>query len=86
MSAPALDRLFIGVQPCGLVYCDRTRGGGDYLRLAFLPFRTLQLQWEGEDMPADMRSAIEQDAARMAEKRGQQYEVSACGQTVTLGK
>lgn len=86
MSAPALDRLFIGVQPCGLVYCDRGRGSGDYLRLAFLPFRTLQVQWEGEAMTSDMRAAIERDASRMAEMRGQQYAVSACGQTVTLGQ
>lgn len=38
------DRLFSGVYPCGIVYADRYREkGGDYARLAFLPYDTLQL-------------------------------------------
>lgn len=79
--------LFIGVYPCGLVYADRTRElDGDYLRLAFLPYRTLVLEWDKASCPHHLRTAIESHAASMATQRGRQFNISSCGQTVTLGQ
>jgi len=82
------DRLFIGVFPTGIRYADRSRErDGDYLKLAFLPFSTLELEWHESEakVPADLRAAIRADAKRVIAKRGQEYPVSASGQTVTLG-
>ena len=77
--------LFAGVYPCGIVYADRSREvGGDYKRLAFLPYRELELQFEKDCTPA-FRTIIRRDAAPIQARRGQQFEVSACGQTVMLG-
>ena len=80
------DRLFIGVYPCGLSYADRSREvGGDWLRLAFLSFRTLELKWSA-DVPVELRAAILSDAATVQARRGQPYQVSTSGQTVMLGE
>lgn len=80
------DRLFIGTYPCGLVYADRaTEAHGDYKRLAFLPYSTLKLEME-KDCPTDLQARILAHAATLQAKRGEQYQVSTCGQTVTLGK
>lgn len=82
---PEGDRLFIGVFPCGLVYADRHREKhGDYAKLAFLPYDTLQLQVE-KDCPPDLRVRIEEDAASMLARRGQAFPISTSGQTVMLG-
>ncbi|RTL35829.1 MAG: hypothetical protein EKK53_23825 [Burkholderiales bacterium] len=83
---PVDQRLFIGVYPAGLVYADRLREvGGDYARLAFLPYDTLDLQLSA-DCPAELRQAVSAHADRMRAKRGQAFQVSTCGQTVILGK
>lgn len=80
------DRLFSGIYPTGIVYSDRKREkGGDYLRLAFLPFGSLRLEWEPVTMPVELRAAIERDAAAIVAKRGELFQVSSSGQTVTLG-
>ncbi len=84
------DRLFIGVFPAGLTYCDRRRAArGDYLRLAFLPYSTLNLEWAGGKgvfgVPDDLRQRIETHAAGMAARRGQRFQTAASGQTVLLG-
>ncbi len=79
------DRLFIGIFPCGIAYADRHRErGGDFARLAFLPYDTLQLEVE-QDCPTDLRKLIEADAASIQSRRGELFQVSASGQTVTLG-
>ena len=79
------DRLFSGVYPCGIVYADRYREkGGDYARLAFLAYDTLQLSIE-DDCPAELRALIKTDAAAIQAKSGQSYQVSTSGQTVMLG-
>ena len=83
---PQGRRLFIGVFPGGLSYADRwTEQHGDYKRLAFLPYSTLALQVE-PDCPPDLRQEIESHAATIIARRGQPFQVSACGQTVTLGQ
>ena len=56
------------------------------MRVAFLPFSTLELEWAPGRHPAELKKAIEQDAAKIAERRGQEYQVSTAGQTVTLGR
>ncbi len=79
--------LFIGVYPTGIVYADRTRERhGDYLRLAFLPYRTLELEWEPKvRMSPELRDLIVDDAERLRARRGEDYPVSSSGQAVKLG-
>jgi hypothetical protein len=77
-------RIFSGVFPCGISYADREREEhGDYKRLAFLPFDTLQLEIEKSCPPA-MAAEIRADAAANF-RPGQVFQVSGAGQTVTLG-
>jgi hypothetical protein len=79
-------RLFIGIYPCGIVYADRNRlDNHDYKRLAFLPYKELALRWEN-DVPAELRPLIEEDAAKIIARRGEQFVVSGSSQTVTLGE
>lgn len=80
-------RLFIGTFPTGISYADRERErDGDYLRLAFLPFKSLKLEWaRGVKVPTDLRAEIELHALDMELKRGQLYKISGAGQTVRLG-
>lgn len=81
----ANDRLFIGIYPMGIVYADReVEVLGDYKRLAFLSYRTLDLELK-PDCPAELRGHIENHAEAIQARRGQQYEVSTSGQTVLLG-
>lgn len=86
MDSQNSHRLFAGVYPCGIVYADRfVEEHGDYKRLAFLSYRTLELQWDAKSVPVDLRLQIEADAATIQAQRGQQYQISTCGQTVMLG-
>ena len=79
------DPLFIGVFSTGVCYADRTRErDGDYVRLAFLPFRTLVLEMQ-RTCPPELRDRIEDDARHMQNRRGEWFEVSQTGQTVRLG-
>lgn len=80
------DRLFVGVYPTGISYADRSREEhGDYKRLAFLPFRTLELEWS-RGVPADLRRQVEAHARTVQARRGEDFEVSTAGQTVRLGE
>ena len=82
------DDLFTGVYSTGISYADRSRERhGDYLKLAFLPYDTLELTWYEPEtkVPAALRTAIRADAHRMAAKRGQAFQTSTSGQIVTLG-
>lgn len=79
------DRLFIGIFPGGVSYADRSREvQNDYARLAFLPYDTLALDVRPE-CPDDLRARIEADAAELQARRGEQFQISACGHTVLLG-
>lgn len=81
------DALFIGVQAHRIVYCDRTREKDrDYLKLAFLPYDTLELKFYNESMSDELRQAILDDAAQLQARRGEQFQISTSGQTVTLGR
>lgn len=78
-------RLFIGVYTCGLVYADRMREeNGDYRRLCFLPYTSLEPEWSGRVSP-ELRREIERDVATMQARRGQTFQISTCGHTVRLG-
>ena len=86
LEMPPSERVFVGTFPTGISYADRTLEiGGDYKRLAFLPFTTLVLEWTAKRVPPDLRDYIERDAARLQARRGEFYEVSQAGQTVLLG-
>jgi hypothetical protein len=79
------ERLFCGVYPGGLVFADRGREkGGDYARLAFMPYETLEARIE-PDCPKDLRPLIEETVKGMQARRGEPFEISTCGQTVMLG-
>ena len=78
-------RLFIGIYPGGLVYADRyVEINGDYKRLGFLPYDTLELQLE-KDCPPALATEIRHDAAVMRTLKGQPFRTSTTGQTITLG-
>lgn len=83
------ERLFIGTYPEGILYADRHRKvAGDYAHVAFLSYRTLELTWyqEAKHLPGNVRKQVEGHAASLQARRGEQYQVSTFGQTVTLGK
>jgi hypothetical protein len=80
-----MSKLFSGVYPCGIVYADRHwEKHGDYVRLAFLQFSTLQLDIE-KDCPKELAAQIRRDAATIQARKGEFFPVSTCGQTVLLG-
>lgn len=61
-------RVFAGTYPMGIVYGDRAvEVAGDYKRLAFLCFSTLELEFY--DCPDDLVNIIRDDAARFLAKR-----------------
>ncbi|MDG3444605.1 hypothetical protein [Nitrospirillum amazonense] len=79
------ERLFCGVTSTGLIWADRSREKhGDYKRLAFMAFSTLELSFE-KDCGAAFRQLIGEDAAPIQARRGEPFEVSTAGQTITLG-
>ncbi len=83
---PASSRLFAGVTPTGIAYADKQRErDGDYLKVAFLPFQSLRLQWSPGNHPPELRELVQADADAIIARRGQPYEVSSSGQTVILG-
>lgn len=79
------SRIFACCLGEGISYSDRQREKyGDYMALAFLPFSTLELEVYKE-CPAFLRPEIEEDAASIQKRKGEEYQVSTSGQTVTLG-
>jgi len=81
----ANERLFIGVYPAGIVYADRKKEEhGDYKRLAFLPYDTLELDIK-KGVPASLRKEILAHAMRIQSMKGQPFSTSASGSTVMLG-
>lgn len=77
--------LFAGVFPTGISYADKGRiEHGDYASLAFLRFDTLELKIEAS-CPEHYEAEIRRDAAAIQARRGEEYQVSSSGQTITLG-
>lgn len=83
-SGPLAARLFQGVYSCGMVYADRAvERDGDYRRLAFLPYDTLQIEYEN-DCPELWRPFLEQKVAEMLARAGQPFAL-AQNMSITLG-
>lgn len=79
------NRIFIGTYPAGIVYADREREvGGDYARLAFLPYDTLKLDVEAK-CPAELEREIINHARTIQCQIGTHYRTSATGSEVLLG-
>lgn len=79
------DRIFAGIFPGGISYADRKREvNGDYKRLAFLPYDTLELEI-AKDCPKALAAEIRQDAAQY--KAGDELSLSSSQNlTVVLGR
>lgn len=85
MKLNTSPRLFAAKYPTGIFFADKTREvGGDYARLASIDYARLELTID-ETCPADLRQVIENQARAMQVQRGQQYQISTSGQTITLG-
>jgi hypothetical protein len=82
-----MDRLFIGIYPCGLVYADRKHEvAGDYALLAFLPYASLVPDFTKRcSSKHPLRAEIAAHMDSMIAKRGEDFQVSTAGQTVRLG-
>lgn len=81
-----MSRVFIAIFPAGISYADRlTQTNGDYKPLAFLPFKSLELEVQ-KDCPAALLEDIKPHVAAIQARKGQPFQVSTCGQTITLGK
>lgn len=79
------DRLLICVYPAGFSYVDRGRKvDGDYQKLAFLPFSNL-VPDIAKDCPKELLPLVMADIQDLQARRGESYQVSTCGQTITLG-
>ena len=80
------ERIFSGVYPTGIIWADRfNEEHGDYKRLAYLNFKTLELQIE-KSCPKDLISFIQADAKLIQDKKGENYQVSTSGQFIKLGE
>lgn len=80
------DWLFRAVCATGIMYCDKTvEVNGDFKELAFLPYRTLEIQWYA-GCPEDKKGEIQKEADVIINKRGEPFATSASGQYVTLGE
>lgn len=76
------ERLFIGVFPCAISYCDKSQEvDHDYKKVASLPYDTLKLKFF--DCPEELKAIIEKDAARY--KKGQLFKTATHGGQITLG-
>ena len=79
---PRPPSLFIGMMPAGITYADRSKEvSGDYKRIAFLPYDTLELKVYDPRSP--LLAAVKADAAQY--KAGTDLEVTWTGQTRRLG-
>jgi hypothetical protein len=80
------NRIFTGIFPGGIVYADRdVEEHGDFKKLAFLPYDTLQLDIKA-DCPGELISEIVRSAAAVQAKRGEEFRISETGQSIVLGK
>lgn len=79
------DRIFVALMPTGLWWTDRhNEEHGDYAKLAFLPFSTLELEIFPR-CPKELQARIRSEASNVQARRGEPYQISTAGQTVILG-
>jgi hypothetical protein len=77
--------LFVGIMPGGISYADkRSEEDGDYKKVAFLPYDTLDLRVY--DSKNSLLPIVKSHAKTIIDQRGKTFEISAAGQTVTLGR
>lgn len=80
-------RLFVAKYPEGFVYCDRYQERhGDYLALAFMSYRRLELEWYKDIgvVPEALRKQVVAHAESMQAQRGEPYQIAG-NVTITLG-
>lgn len=76
--------LFSCVMATGIAYCDKSREkNGDYVKVAHLFFDDLTLAIFKPR--SKLLPEIKADAAKIQSRKGEQFQVSASGQTITLG-
>ncbi len=79
------DRIFVANLSTGIGYADRKREKhGDWARLAILFYSDLRAEFE-PDCPPPLRQQIAKHMAAIQARRGEQYQISSSGQTITLG-
>ncbi len=80
-----IDPIFLCIMTTGWWWTDRTREEhGDYARLAFLSFSTLELEiFKG--CPENFKARIQAKAENFQSMEGQDYQISTSGQTIRLG-
>lgn len=85
-SVPTIpDRLFCCCMPTGWVWSDReVEEHGDYRRLAYMNYGTLELDLEPR-VPKELERRIMADAFELSQRRGERYAI-ACNITITLGE
>lgn len=77
--------VFCGIVPTGFIYCDKENlVDGDYKRLAYQSFETLEVKLES-DCPAHFRYLVNLIAETNSARKGEEYTISESGQTVKLG-
>lgn len=75
-KTPTSERLFVGCFPTGFSFADRSRERhGDYVKLARIPYTTLEIEWE-KDCPAEFKPLIEAQAADLRSRRGESYPIA----------
>ena len=78
-------RFFVGQFSTGLGYADLSKEvDGDYKKLAFLSFSTLELVVE-KGCPPDLRVQIEVHAKSLQDRRGERYPTSTSSGYIILG-
>lgn len=78
--------LLIEVGEKGLLFRDRkVKNGGGFLKLAFLPYSSLELVWYEKKCDPLTKTKIQLEETFMQARRGKRYPIT-CGQTVVLGE
>ena len=82
----ALDeRIFVATMATGIGYADRTQEEhGDWKRLGHLFYSDLRAEI-AEDCPSELEEEIRAHMAQIQARKGEQYQISTSGQTITLG-
>lgn len=84
MRTQPRPRLFIGNFDTGIVYADRySEENGDYKKIAILFYSDLRL--EIDDPKSPLLEEVKAHAAQIQARKGEQYQISTSGQTITLG-
>jgi len=87
------DRMLAVIYPTGVYYCDKGQAhGGDYKLIAHLPYSSLILRWDAKIIHPDkhiaslLRKWVLENAQKIISRKGAQFEISTCGQWITLGE